>query len=98
VNRAYQTLFHAIEMKRLMNRFASVDMRTVAPDARAKWLDMLHQHAAAFENQNAALRQEIQPIFSPATTFHGAEEPPAKAPAARCADTKLLSQTSIFVL
>jgi len=76
VNRAYQTLFHAIEMKRLMNRFASVDMRTVAPDARAKWLDMLHQHAAAFENQNAALRQEIQPIFSPATTFHGAEEPP----------------------
>jgi RNA polymerase sigma factor (sigma-70 family) len=76
VNRAYRTLFHAIEMKRLMSRFANVDMRTVAPDARAKWLAMLHQHAAAFENQNAVLRQEIQPIFYPAAALHVADEPP----------------------
>jgi len=75
VNRAYRTLFHAIELKRLMSRFAGVDMRTVAPDARTKWLAMLSQHAAAFETQNAALRQELQPIFSPAAALNVPEEP-----------------------
>jgi len=63
VNRAYRALFHAIELKRLINRFANVDMRTVAPDARAKWLSMLREHSAAFARENAALRDEIQPIF-----------------------------------
>ncbi|MFN2514426.1 MAG: hypothetical protein ABR568_23820, partial [Pyrinomonadaceae bacterium] len=46
VNRGYRALFHAIELKRLINRFANIDMRTVAPDARAKWLQMLREHAA----------------------------------------------------
>jgi len=63
VNRAYHALFHAIELNRLVSRFAGVDMRTVAPDARAKWLAMLHEHANAFERETAALRQEMQPIF-----------------------------------
>ena len=65
VNHAYRALFQAIELKRLINRFAEVDMRTVAPDARAKWLGMLREHAAAFERENTALQQEIQPIFFP---------------------------------
>jgi hypothetical protein len=56
-------LFHAIELKRLINRFANVDMRTVTPDARAKWLQMVREHAAALEREIASLRQEIQPIF-----------------------------------
>lgn len=63
VNRAYRTLFHAIELKRLVKRFANVDMRTVTPDARAKWLEMLRQHATAFERESGLLRQEIQPVF-----------------------------------
>ena len=65
VNRSYRALFHAIELRKLVNRFANVDMRTVAPDARAKWLNMLHQHASAFARENALLREEIQPIFFP---------------------------------
>ena len=74
VNGAYRALFHAIELKRLVNRFAHVDMRTVAPDARAKWLAMLHEHAAAFTRENAVLRQEIGPIFFPGTSLQVAEE------------------------
>ena len=74
VNRAYSALFHAIELKKLISRFANVDMRTVAPDARAKWLSMLRQHASAFARENALLRQEIQPIFFPGSALPVAEE------------------------
>jgi hypothetical protein len=68
VNRSYRALFHAIELKALVNRFANVDMNTVTPDARAKWIEMLHRHAAAFERENGLLRQEIQPLFFPGAT------------------------------
>jgi RNA polymerase sigma factor (sigma-70 family) len=74
VNRAYSALFHAIELKKLINRFSSVDMRTIAPDARAKWLSMLRQHASAFARENALLRQQIQPIFFPGSALSVAEE------------------------
>jgi RNA polymerase sigma factor (sigma-70 family) len=74
VYHAYQATFHAIEMKRLVNRFASVDMRTVAPDARTKWLAMLHQHAAAFEREIATLQQELQPVFLSGTSLPGADD------------------------
>jgi len=74
VNRAYRTLFHAIELKRLVNRFANVDMRTVTPDARAKWLEMLRQHVAAFERESGLLRQEIQPVFFSGASSNVADE------------------------
>jgi RNA polymerase sigma factor (sigma-70 family) len=73
VKRAYDALFHAIELKRLSNRFANVDMQTVAPGAREKWLDMLHEHATAFARETAALRQEIQPVFFPGASDAGSE-------------------------
>ena len=74
VNRAYSALFHAIELKKLISRFANVDMRSVAPDARAKWLNMLRQHASAFARENALLRQELQPIFFPESAVHVTED------------------------
>jgi hypothetical protein len=74
VNRAYGTLFHALELKRLVDRFAGVDMRTVAPDARAKWLAMLHEHATAFAHENLVLREEIQPIFFAGASLQVADE------------------------
>ena len=73
VKRGYDALFHAIELKRLMTRFANVDMQTVAPGAREKWLGMLHEHAAAFQRETAALRQEIQPVFFPGAAGPGSE-------------------------
>jgi len=63
VKRAYDALFHAIALKQLLNRFANVDMRTVAPDARVKWLAMVREQAAAFERETTLLRRELQPIF-----------------------------------
>lgn len=74
VNRGYRALFHAIELKQLINRFANVDMRTVAPDAQAKFLAMVHEHAIAFERENAVLRQEIGPVFFPEAALTSAEE------------------------
>ncbi|HEX3248314.1 MAG TPA: RNA polymerase sigma factor [Pyrinomonadaceae bacterium] len=74
VNGSYQVLFHAIELKKLVDRFAGVDMRAVAPDARTKWLAMIHEHAAVLEHQTALLREEIQPVFFPGATSFGPEE------------------------
>jgi RNA polymerase sigma factor (sigma-70 family) len=64
-NRAYRALFSAIELKKLVARFAKVDMRTVTPDARSKWLAMVHGHAASFEREAGVLYQELQPVFFP---------------------------------
>ena len=74
VNGAYRAVFHAIELRKLINRFANVDMRTVTPDARAKWLTMLREHAASFARENALLRQEIQPVFFAGSPLRVAEE------------------------
>lgn len=63
VNHAYGALFHAVELKRLVARFASVDMRAVAPDARSKWLEMMAEHASGYARETAALRRELQPVF-----------------------------------
>ena len=48
-------------------------MRTVAPDARAKWLKMLHEHARAFERETAVLRRELQPVFFAGSSVQSAE-------------------------
>lgn len=74
VNRAYGALFHGVELKRLMDRFAKVDMRTVAPDARAKWIKMLQEHARAFERETAILRREIRPVFFAGSSMQVAGE------------------------
>ncbi|HEY0727763.1 MAG TPA: hypothetical protein VGD38_06835, partial [Pyrinomonadaceae bacterium] len=63
VNQSYRALLRAVELKHMVARVARVDMRTVAPEARAKWLEMMRAQAAAFERDNAALRRELQPVF-----------------------------------
>jgi hypothetical protein len=71
---AYSALFHAIQLRQLMNRFASVDMRTLTPDAHAKFLSMVHEHAIAFESKNAVLRQRIEPVFFAGSAANVVEE------------------------
>ena len=63
VNHGYRALFHAVELKRLVSRFARVDMRALAPDARSKWLEMMREHAGAYARETAALRVDLQPVF-----------------------------------
>jgi hypothetical protein len=72
--RSYRALFHAIELKKHLARFANVDMRTVAPDARAKWLAMVRGHSTAFAREVATLRQELQRVFFPNATASGSED------------------------
>jgi hypothetical protein len=79
VHYAYDALFHAIELKRLINRFETFDMRAVAPDARNKWLAMIHEHAAGLEQKTALLRQETQPVFFPGASLSTAEEIPIQS-------------------
>jgi hypothetical protein len=64
VNHAYVLLRHAIALKQLTARFANIDMQTVAPDARAKWLEMLHQHSRALEREISLSRAALRPVFS----------------------------------
>ena len=73
VNRSYRALFHAVELKRLVDRFANVDMLTVAPDARSKWIKMLHEHTRSFERETAVLRKEVEPVFSAGSSMQVAD-------------------------
>jgi hypothetical protein len=74
VHCAYDALFHAIELKRLINRFESFDMRAITPDARNKWLAMIHEHAAGFVQKTASLRQGAEPVFFPGAGLLATEE------------------------
>ena len=63
VRASYRALFHAIELRRLSNRFSSNDLRTVGPDARARWIQMVHENARAFEFETAIIRRSLGPLF-----------------------------------
>jgi hypothetical protein len=74
VNHSYRALFHAVELKRLVERFARVDMRTVTPDARSKWLAMMRDHANACARETSVLRRELNPIFFSGAAADEAED------------------------
>ena len=74
VDGSYQALSHAIELKRLMDRFVKIDMRTVTPDARAKWLAMIHEHADALQHQTALLRQQLEPVLFAGSSVSDSED------------------------
>lgn len=74
VQGSYRALFHAIELRKLINRFANVDMRTVAPDARTKWLRMIHEHAKACARETSLLFREMKPVFFSGSATYGAED------------------------
>ena len=63
VSHGYGVLFQAVELKRLVDRFSRVDMRTLAPDARTKWLQMIREHALLLQSELEALRKQLQPVF-----------------------------------
>jgi hypothetical protein len=56
-------------------------MRAVAPDARNKWLAMIHEHAAGLEQKTDLLLRETQPVFFPDATLSTAEEVPIQSDA-----------------
>jgi hypothetical protein len=81
VSHGYRALFQAVELKRLVERFSRVDMRTLAPDARTKWLQMIREHALAFEQETDALRMQLQPVFFSEIPLNKSEASPVNSDA-----------------
>jgi len=65
VSQSGQAMQHLGAMKRLANQFSAEQLRTITPDARLKWLELLRAHARAYQQQSAGLRRELRPIFFP---------------------------------
>ena len=74
VDHAYRALFQAIELKGLTSRFVKTDLRRVAPEARAKWQQLLRAHAVAFANETRQLRNQLQPVFFGGNFEHSVED------------------------
>ena len=58
-----QALLHASALKRLAGRFTPAEARALNPDARAKWLSMIREHAGAYRRETAALRAQLGAVF-----------------------------------
>ena len=65
LSRSSQAMSHAGTMRRLARQFSQEDLRTMSPEAKAKWISVIKAHARAFEQESKRLRQELQPIFFP---------------------------------
>lgn len=63
ISRSSRAVSHAAALKRLINQLSAEDLRTLDPEARAKWLTLIRDHARAYQDETARLRQELQPIF-----------------------------------
>ena len=63
-----QALLHASALKKLVTRFSPEQMRGLTPEAQAKWLAMIREHAIGYQHEVAALRQELRPIFNGSST------------------------------
>jgi len=58
-----QALLQASALKRLVERFSPEEMSALSPEARAKWLAMISDHALSYRREVTALRNELRPIF-----------------------------------
>ena len=63
VSRSHAAMRHAWALKRLMGQFSREVLRTLPPEAHAKWISLIKNHARAFERESASLRQQLQPVF-----------------------------------
>ncbi len=63
INHSQSALFQASAMNRLAGRFTTEQLRTLEPEARAKWLNIIRGYASAVKRETASLRQELDPIF-----------------------------------
>jgi RNA polymerase sigma factor (sigma-70 family) len=58
-----QALLQATALKRLVDRFSPEEFRALSPEARAKWLSMIGEHALGYQREVSALRRELRPVF-----------------------------------
>ncbi len=62
---------HVYAMKRLLGQFSNDELRTLSADAKSKWLMLIRLHAREYQNDVAAIRRELQPIFGGASSGVG---------------------------
>lgn len=68
LNRSNQILLRALALKSLANRFSETQLRSMKPEARNEWLNLIAARASEIKNQNAALRQELGAVFGGIST------------------------------
>ncbi len=88
VSLSNQGMDHLWAIKRLLNQFSPEEQRALTPEARAKWLGLIHAHARSYQQSSQSLRRELQPVF-----FSGQSIAGASAEGAAIADTNELSRS-----
>jgi hypothetical protein len=78
VSQSGRAMQHLGALRRLVNQFSTAQLRDLTPEARANWLGLLRTHARAYQQQTAALRRDLKPIF-----FAGAGDELPGSPAIR---------------
>lgn len=63
VMRSHRAMLHVWALKSMAQRFPAEELRTLEPDARSKWLQMIATHARGFQKEAAGLRQELAAMF-----------------------------------
>ncbi|HEU4595099.1 MAG TPA: RNA polymerase sigma factor [Pyrinomonadaceae bacterium] len=63
MGRSRQALLHASALKRLVGRFKPSEAQALEPEARAKWLSMVREHAGAYRREVSALRSQLGTVF-----------------------------------
>jgi hypothetical protein len=63
LERSHNAMRHVGALKQLVRQFPAEDIGRLTPEARAKWLSMIHAHARAFRQEMIGLRQELSPVF-----------------------------------
>jgi len=68
VSHSQRAMRHLYALKRLSNQFSAEELRSLGPEARAKWLALVRAHARAYRQEIAGLRQELRPVFFPSAS------------------------------
>jgi DNA-directed RNA polymerase specialized sigma24 family protein len=63
IRRSLQIVKHARALKMLAERFSPEELQTLDADAKSKWLLLITQHAQALQQESAAMRRGIGPLF-----------------------------------
>lgn len=63
INRSSQAMNYLWAMKRHKGRFSAAELSRLSPETRNKWLRLIRSYARSYQNEIAALRGELQPVF-----------------------------------
>ena len=64
VSRSGQSMSHIYALRRLANQFSRTEIKTLSPEAKAKWLNLIISHARSFKAGNETLSRELGRVFA----------------------------------